>query len=170
MQQERKKLKDLLNDYKEGKSALEDELNRLLTLINNKNKEIEKFTRKLDYFDTSVKGKDKTIQILQAELKQVKAELRETRFMNQRCQEELEDIKEIMAVSGEKLKILKREAVDNIECEINYELELEQAKKKQIALESENQGLLLKQKRQEETIDRMKEELKSLSTIAKKVR
>lgn len=93
MQQERKKLKDLLNDYKEGKSALEDELNRLLTLINNKNKEIEKFTRKLDYFDTSVKGKDKTIQILQAELKQVKAELRETRFMNQRCQEELEDIK-----------------------------------------------------------------------------
>lgn len=75
-----------------------------------------------------------------------------------------------MAVSGEKLKILKREAVDNIECEINYELELEQAKKKQIALESENQGLLLKQKRQEETIDRMKEELKSLSTIAKKVR
>lgn len=75
-----------------------------------------------------------------------------------------------MAVSGEKLKILKREAVENIECEINYELELEQAKKKQIALESENQGLLLKQKRQEETIDRMKEELKGLSTIAKKVR
>lgn len=72
--------------------------------------------------------------------------------MNQRCQEELEDIKEIMAVSGEKLKILKREAVDNIECEINYELELEQTKKKQIALESENQAMMLKQKRQEETI------------------
>ena len=79
----------------------------------------------MDYFETTLKGKEKTIQILQAELKQAKAELRETRFMNQRCQEELEDIKEIMAVSDEKLKILKREAVDNIECEINYELELE---------------------------------------------
>lgn len=139
-------------------------------LNNNKNKEIEKFSRKLDYFETSVKGKDKTIQIMQAELKQAKAELRETRFMNQRCQEELEDIKEIMAVSGEKLKILKREAVDNIECEVNYELELDEAKKKHISLESENQGFLQKQKRQEETIDRMKEELKSLSSIAKKVR
>lgn len=72
--------------------------------------------------------------------------------MNQRCQEELEDIKEIMEVSGEKLKILKKEAVDNIECEVNYELELEKAKEKQIALESENQTMLLKHKRQEENI------------------
>lgn len=49
------------------------EMNQLVVLVNNKDREIKKLTMRLDYFDISVKGKDKTIQILQADLKQVKA-------------------------------------------------------------------------------------------------
>ena len=40
MQQDEKKLREVLSDYKREKSALEDELQRLMLLANNKSKEI----------------------------------------------------------------------------------------------------------------------------------
>jgi hypothetical protein len=79
----------------------------------------------------------------------------------------LEEIKEIMSVSDEKLKILKREAVDNIENEINYEEELEQVKRIQFILETENQTLMIKDKRLEETFDQMRKEMRTLRIMAK---
>ncbi len=61
-----------------------------------------------------MKEKEKLMQFLQSELKNAKAEFKETRLANRRLEEEVEEMREIIAVSEEKLKILKREAVENI--------------------------------------------------------
>lgn len=59
------------------------------------------------------------MQFLQGEVKTAKSEFKEARLINRRLEEEIEEMREIIAVSEEKLKILKREAVENIEAELN---------------------------------------------------
>jgi hypothetical protein len=59
------------------------------------------------------------MQFLQGEVKTTKSEFKEARLINRRLEEEMDEMRELIAVSEEKLKILKREAVENIEAELN---------------------------------------------------
>lgn len=54
------------------------------------------------------------MQFLQNELKATRNEVREGKVLAQKQSEELEKAREIMELNDEKLKILKKEAVDNI--------------------------------------------------------
>lgn len=99
-------------------------------LSSTKDKEIDKLVSKLNTLEGSLKEKDKIVQFLQVELKAAKAEFKDTRLALRRREEELEELKEVMAVNEEKIKILKKESVDNIETELTNQYEIEQLKKK----------------------------------------
>jgi hypothetical protein len=62
----------------------------------------------------------------------------------------------VIAVNEEKLKILKRETVGNIESEVNYELQLENAHTTILSLELENRTLQGRQKSREEAMSKLK--------------
>jgi hypothetical protein len=58
--------------------------------------------------------------VLQSELKDIKADLRDMRLVNLSYQDDLEEAKEIININEDKIKILKAEAVHSIDNEINY--------------------------------------------------
>jgi hypothetical protein len=65
-------------------------------------------------------------------------------------------MQEVIAVNEEKLKILKRETVGNIESEVNYEMQLENAHTNILSLELENRTLQARHKSREEAMNRLK--------------
>lgn len=102
-------------------SELEGEISGLESLCSSRNGEITKVVARMNSLELVVKEKEKLMQFLQGEVKAAKAEFKETRLVNRRLEEDIEEMREIIAVSEEKVKILKRENVENIEAELNTE-------------------------------------------------
>jgi chromosome segregation ATPase len=154
--------RDIQCNKKEEESRAEsrelgEQLRHVEMLAGTKDSEIEKLVGKLNALEGAVKEKEKIVQFLQGELKASKGDFKEARLMSRRYEEELEELREVMHVSEEKIKILKKEAVDNIEAELNHEFETQQLKKQMAKLESERTLLAAHQQASEQTIAALRE-------------
>lgn len=66
-------------------------------------------------------------------------------------------MREVIAVNDEKLKILKKEAVENIESELNNELEMEQLKRQLAKIDAERAQLSAARKYSEDALEHARE-------------
>jgi chromosome segregation ATPase len=157
----------VVNRLAEKLREAEEESCRLEELSSGKNHEINKIVSKMNGLEMTVKEKEKLVQFLQAELKAAKCDFKEVRLANRRLEEELEELREVIAVSEEKLKILKKDAVESIETELNNELEMDQLKRQVLKLESERTALTAVRNATQEQLQRAGEVIAELQAIGK---